>query len=98
MVKKSNQIYVFRLKNKILFAFLGDTDSLFVLFERKSKLEAFDLSYKIVEEITNMNVKPVKLKFEKIYYPSILLAKKRYVGYMYETPQQVEPVLDVKGN
>lgn len=45
-----------------------------------------------------MNVKPVKLKFEKIYYPSILLAKKRYVGYMYETPQQVEPVLDVKGN
>ncbi len=44
-----------------------------------------------------MNVKPVKLKFEKIYYPSILLAKKRYVGYMYETPQQAEPVLDVKG-
>ena len=75
----------------------GDTDSLFVLFEKKTKAEAFDLSYKIVNEITNMNVKPVKLKFEKIYSPSILLAKKRYLGYMYETPQQVEPVLDVKG-
>ena len=75
----------------------GDTDSLFVLFEKKTKSEAFDLSYKIVNEITNMNVKPVKLKFEKIYSPSILLAKKRYLGYMYETPQQIEPVLDVKG-
>ena len=75
----------------------GDTDSLFVLFEKKTKQEAFTLSYKIVDQITNMNVKPVKLKFEKIYLPSILLAKKRYMGYMYETPSQVEPVLDVKG-
>ena len=68
-----------------------------MLFEKKTKLEAFDLSYKIVDEITNFNVKPVKLKFEKVYYPSILLAKKRYMGYMFETPQQAEPVLDVKG-
>lgn len=50
-----------------------------------------------MDEITNMFPKPLKLKFEKIYYPSILLAKKRYIGYMFETPQQTEPVLDAKG-
>lgn len=75
----------------------GDTDSVFVLFERMKKSEAFKNSYKIVEEITNMNVKPIKLKFEKIYYPCVLLAKKRYLGYMYESPDQAEPNLDVKG-
>ena len=75
----------------------GDTDSVFVLFEKMKKSDAFKNSYKIVEEITNMNVKPIKLKFEKIYYPCVLLAKKRYLGYMYESPEQAEPTLDVKG-
>ena len=71
----------------------GDTDSLFVLFEKKTKQESFDLSYKIVDEITNMNTKPVKLKFEKIYLPSILLAKKRYLGYMFESPERCCKIL-----
>lgn len=54
----------------------GDTDSLFVLFERLKKKEAFDISAKIVDEITDMNPIPVKLKFEKVYLPSILLGKR----------------------
>ena len=32
-----------------------------------------------------------------MYHPCVLLTKKRYVGDMYEAPQQVEPVLDCKG-
>ncbi|RMZ93899.1 DNA polymerase zeta catalytic subunit isoform X2, partial [Brachionus plicatilis] len=75
----------------------GDTDSVFVLFEGMKKSDAFKNSYKLVEDITNMNVKPVKLKFEKIYFPCVLLAKKRYLGYMFESPEQAEPTLDVKG-
>lgn len=75
----------------------GDTDSVFVLFDRVPKKQTFKLSYTLVDEITNMNVKPVKLKFEKIYVPSILLAKKRYLGYMFESEEQGEPTLDVKG-
>ena len=75
----------------------GDTDSVFVQFDRTTKLEAFDLSYRLVDQISKFFPMPLKLKFEKVYYPCILLAKKRYIGYMYETPQQTEAVLDAKG-
>lgn len=32
----------------------------------------------------------------KVYHPCMLLTKKRYVGYMYETPDQVNPIFDAK--
>ncbi len=75
----------------------GDTDSLFVLFDKINKLDAFNLSYAVVDKISSFFPKPLKLKFEKIYYPSILLAKKRYIGYMFETPEQNEGIIDAKG-
>ncbi|KAK3064581.1 hypothetical protein LTS18_005912, partial [Coniosporium uncinatum] len=37
------------------------------------------------------------LKFEKVYHPCVLLAKKRYVGFKYEHPSQTEPDFDAKG-
>ena len=75
----------------------GDTDSLFVYLPGKSKDQAFDIGNEIAAEITKMNPAPVKLKFEKVYHPCILLTKKRYVGYMYECKDQAEPVFDAKG-
>lgn len=75
----------------------GDTDSLFLHFPQKTRAEAFNLAQRIVEEVTSLNPKPVKLKLEKVYQPCILQTKKRYVGYAYETPDQVEPKYDAKG-
>ncbi|XP_037953294.1 DNA polymerase zeta catalytic subunit [Teleopsis dalmanni] len=75
----------------------GDTDSLFVLVPGRSREKAFQIGEEIVETITNINPHPVKLKLEKIYQPCILQTKKRYVGYMYETPDQTEPVYEAKG-
>lgn len=75
----------------------GDTDSLFVYLKGKSRDEAFSIGEEIAKEVTKMNPRPVKLKFEKVYHPCVLLAKKRYVGFKYEHRDQKEPEFDAKG-
>lgn len=75
----------------------GDTDSLFIMFPGRSKDYAFEVGKQIAEAITKDNPDPVKLKFEKVYQPCILQTKKRYVGYMYESPDQKEPIYEAKG-
>jgi len=75
----------------------GDTDSLFVYLRGRTRDDAFDVGHEIAKTITDMNPRPVKLKFEKVYLPSILLAKKRYVGFKYESKIQKEPDFDAKG-
>ena len=75
----------------------GDTDSLFVYLKGRTKDQAFDLGAEIAKAITDMNPRPIKLKFEKVYFPCVLLAKKRYVGYKYESKNQLVPEFDAKG-
>ena len=75
----------------------GDTDSMFVLLRGATKETAFKVGQEISDVITQLNPKPVKLKFEKVYYPCVLITKKRYVGYSYETLEQKEPDFDAKG-
>ena len=75
----------------------GDTDSLFVYLKGRTKDQAFDVGEEIARTVTNMNPRPVKLKFEKVYLPCVLLAKKRYVGFKYESRNQAEPDFDAKG-
>ncbi|PWN52328.1 putative catalytic subunit of DNA polymerase zeta UPR-1 [Violaceomyces palustris] len=75
----------------------GDTDSLFIYLPGRTKDDAFEIGHEIAEVVTSMNPHPVKLKFEKVYLPSVLLAKKRYVGFKYENRDDVEPVFDAKG-
>ncbi|XP_040839831.1 DNA polymerase zeta catalytic subunit isoform X1 [Ochotona curzoniae] len=75
----------------------GDTDSMFVLLKGATKEQSFKIGQEIAEAVTSTNPKPVKLKFEKVYLPCVLQTKKRYVGYMYETLDQKDPVFDAKG-
>ncbi|XP_045721283.1 DNA polymerase zeta catalytic subunit isoform X1 [Mirounga angustirostris] len=75
----------------------GDTDSIFVLLKGATKEQSFKIGQEIAEAVTATNPKPVKLKFEKVYLPCVLQTKKRYVGYMYETLEQKDPVFDAKG-
>ncbi|KAI5948707.1 REV3 [Candida theae] len=75
----------------------GDTDSLFVYFPAKSKAEAFKSGREIATMITKHFPDPIQLKFEKVYHPCVLLAKKRYVGYSFEYENQVAPKFDAKG-
>ncbi|KAJ9618304.1 DNA polymerase zeta [Taxawa tesnikishii (nom. ined.)] len=75
----------------------GDTDSLFVYLPGRSRAEAFVIGNEIAAAVTETNPRPIKLKFEKVYHPCVLLAKKRYVGFRYEHPNQTEPDFDAKG-
>uniref|UniRef100_A0A336LYV6 DNA polymerase n=1 Tax=Culicoides sonorensis TaxID=179676 RepID=A0A336LYV6_CULSO len=75
----------------------GDTDSLFILLPGRDRASAFIIGQEIAEAVTEDNPTPIKLKFEKVYQPCILQTKKRYVGYMYETPDQIDPIYEAKG-
>ncbi|KAL1488019.1 hypothetical protein ABEB36_015394 [Hypothenemus hampei] len=82
-----------RFEAKVVY---GDTDSLFVLVPGKTIAQAFEVGRKIAEAVTNDNPDPVKLKLEKVYQPCILQTKKRYVGYLYENPED-KPEFEAKG-
>lgn len=75
----------------------GDTDSLFVYLPGKTKADAFRIGKEMANHVTSMNPEPVKLKFEKVYLPSILISKKRYVGWSSEYESQKIPKFDAKG-
>lgn len=83
-----------RWGGKVVYA---DTDSMFVSLPGKTKAEAFMIGNDIAKTVTAANPPPIKLKFEKVYLPCILVAKKRYVGFKYEHPDEVEPQFDAKG-
>jgi DNA polymerase zeta len=80
-------------KAKVVY---GDTDSLFVLLDGRSKEEAFKIGSEIASEVTQANPKPVKLHMDKVFYPCLLVAKKRYVGMKYESINDTG-TLDCKG-
>lgn len=50
----------------------------------------------MADMITSINPSPVALKFEKVYHPCVLMSKKRYCGYKFESPTG-QPVFDAKG-
>lgn len=75
----------------------GDTDSLFVYFPGRSKEDAFKFGKVLAEEVSQFMPDPVKLKFEKVYHPCVLLAKKRYAGNCFEYELQVKGKFEAKG-
>lgn len=75
----------------------GDTDSLFVYFPGRSKEDAFKYGKQLADEVTEVFPDPIKLKFEKVYHPCVLLAKKRYVGHCFEYELQKEAKFEAKG-
>ena len=73
----------------------GDTDSVFIKFELRrpdgTKPEgqeaiqmAIDIGLEAEEKIQPHLPKPHVLEYEKVFYPFILITKKRYIGMKYE--------------
>lgn len=74
----------------------GDTDSVMVKFGVKTLEESMELGREAADFVTTKFVKPIKLEFEKVYYPYLLINKKRYAGLYFTKPDKYDK-MDCKG-
>ncbi|KHG07397.1 DNA polymerase delta catalytic subunit -like protein [Gossypium arboreum] len=74
----------------------GDTDSVMVQFGVSDVEAAMNLGREAAEHISGTFTKPIKLEFEKVYYPYLLISKKRYAGLFWTNPQKFDK-MDTKG-
>nr|O48901.1 RecName: Full=DNA polymerase delta catalytic subunit [Glycine max]AAC18443.1 DNA polymerase delta [Glycine max] len=74
----------------------GDTDSVMVQFGVSAVEEAMNLGREAAEHISGTFTKPIKLEFEKVYYPYLLISKKRYAGLFWTKPDNFDK-MDTKG-
>lgn len=70
----------------------GDTDSLFVQFHNCKLEAAFHIANWVCNHMTMQFPHPMKLQFEKVYMPCMLVSKKRYCGLKFESiPKPGDP-------
>merc|ERR1711865_364419 len=74
----------------------GDTDSVMVKFGVSTVEEAMTLGNEAADAVSATFIRPIKLEFEKVYCPYLLLAKKRYAGLYWTKPDAYDK-LDTKG-
>ena len=75
----------------------GDTDSVMVKFGVKDVKTAMQLGQQAAKTLTDkLFKKPIALEFEKVYYPYLLMNKKRYAGMYWSRPDKPDK-MDCKG-
>jgi len=90
----------------------GDTDSVMIKFgitkvdapedlddkgkERWMIAESMRLAIEAADVVNKQFIKPIKLEFEKIYYPYLLMNKKRYAALYWTNPDKFDK-MDCKG-
>ncbi|CAH3107211.1 unnamed protein product [Pocillopora meandrina] len=74
----------------------GDTDSVMVKFGVDSVAESMELGKEAAGYVSGHFIKPIKLEFEKVYFPYLLISKKRYAG-LYFTKADKHDKMDCKG-
>ena len=74
----------------------GDTDSVMIKFGPDNVKECMRLGAEAAGKVSGKFIKPIKLEFEKVYYPYLLMAKKRYAGLYWTNPDKHDK-MDTKG-
>lgn len=74
----------------------GDTDSVMVNFGVADIGAAMARGKEAAELISKNFIKPIKLEFEKVYCPYLLMNRKRYAGLLYTKKEQFDKI-DTKG-
>ena len=74
----------------------GDTDSVMVKFGTNDIAEAMRLGKEAAAYVSTKFIAPIKLEFEKVYCPYLLMNKKRYAGLYWTKPEKHDK-MDCKG-
>ena len=74
----------------------GDTDSVMVKFGPSDLRTVMQMGSEAADLVTTKFIKPIKLEFEKVYYPYLLISKKRYAGLYWTKPEKYDK-MDSKG-
>lgn len=83
----------YEFDSKVIY---GDTDSVMVRFGTKDIAEAMRLGKEAADFVSSHFIKPIKLEFEKVYCPYLLMNKKRYAGILWTKPDNFDK-MDTKG-
>lgn len=74
----------------------GDTDSVMVKFGHQDLAECMKLGEEAAAYVSTKFKNPIKLEFEKVYFPYLLINKKRYAGLYWTRPEKFDK-MDTKG-
>lgn len=74
----------------------GDTDSVMVKFGHEDLETCMKLGEEAAAFVSTKFIKPIKLEFEKVYFPYLLINKKRYAGLYWTRPDKFDK-MDTKG-
>ena len=74
----------------------GDTDSVMVKFGPADLAKAMELGEEAAGYVSEKFIKPIRLEFEKVYFPYLLINKKRYAGLYWTNPKKYDR-MDSKG-
>ncbi|XP_063229529.1 DNA polymerase delta catalytic subunit [Bacillus rossius redtenbacheri] len=74
----------------------GDTDSVMIKFGVSTLEEAMELGREAADFVSSKFISPIRLEFEKVYFPYLLINKKRYAGLYFTRPDKYDK-MDCKG-
>ena len=74
----------------------GDTDSVMIKFNTPDLAESMKLGEEAAVYVSDTFLKPIKLEFEKVYWPYLLISKKRYAGLLWTNTEKYDK-MDTKG-
>uniref|UniRef100_A0A665UYF6 DNA polymerase n=1 Tax=Echeneis naucrates TaxID=173247 RepID=A0A665UYF6_ECHNA len=75
----------------------GDTDSVMVKLGVSTVREAMEIGKEAAEWVSSHFTPPIKLEFEKVYFPYLLINKKRYAGLYFSSSADAHDKMDCKG-
>lgn len=93
VLEKYTQINGYEFDSKVIY---GDTDSVMVRFGTNDIAEAMRLGKEAAAFVSSKFINPIKLEFEKVYCPYLLMNKKRYAGILWTNPDKFDK-MDTKG-